>query len=695
MSEQEMDFRKRLLATFQGEAEERIRSLASGLIELEKATDGDRQAELIELVFREVHSLKGAARSVNLMEIETVCQAMEDVFAALKRQKIAPSLALLDLLHQATDLLKSYLSPGQGGDAASDRSHHALLIRQLKESARANGAFQEPLLKEAEAPAIPGDLPQRASGQDREDPPGQKEMAGENERHLESAKSTLSTSKSVSKALSKSASKLASDEKPLLAESVRISTTRLESLLLQVEELLSAKLAVSQRAAELREPRTLLATWDKQWAKLHASSRILHRWLEAPDKQNQWDRIKPEVASLLEFLAWNERWVASLDNKLAAISHSAEHDQRAIGGMVDHLLQDMKQMLMLPFSTLLEVFPSVGRDLARQQGKEVQVVIHGAEIEVDRRILQEIKDPLMHLLRNCIDHGIETPEVRQQQGKARRGTVTLTIAQKDSSKVEILVADDGSGIDMAKVGSVAARLGLIATEAVEKLGKQEMQSLIFQSGFSTSPLITDISGRGLGLAIVQEKVEKLGGVIALESEPGEGTTFRLLLPLTLATLRGLLVRAEGYSVILPVLYVERVARIDPSEIQTVQNRETIRHAEESLSLVRLAQALELPARTMSHEPPDRRAGKIFVAILSTADKRLAFEVDEILSEQEILVKGLGPQLARVRNIAGATVLGTGEVIPVINVPDLIKSAIKMVDSPANLVGKSVVEQNGV
>ena len=119
MSEQEMDFRKRLLATFQGEAEERIRSLASGLIELEKATDSDRQAELIELVFREVHSLKGAARSVNLMEIETVCQAMEDVFAALKRQKIAPSLALLDLLHQATDLLKSYLSPGQGGDAAS------------------------------------------------------------------------------------------------------------------------------------------------------------------------------------------------------------------------------------------------------------------------------------------------------------------------------------------------------------------------------------------------------------------------------------------------------------------------------------------------------------------------------------------------------------------------------------------------
>jgi two-component system, chemotaxis family, sensor kinase CheA len=693
MSEREMDFRKRLLATFQGEAEERIRSLASGLIELEKATDSGRRAEITELVFREVHSLKGAARAVNLMEIEAVCQAMEDVFAALKRQRIAPALPLLDLLHQATDLLKSYLAPNQGGHAAVDKSHHALLIRQLKESAKTNGAFQGPVLKEAEAPAIPGELSQSPTGLEREDLPEQREMTAGDERHLESAKSALSASKSVSKFVPKSASKLVPDEKPLLAESVRISMTRLESLLLQVEELLSAKLAVSQRAAELREPRTLLATWGKQWAKLHASSRSLHRWLESPDKQNQWDRIKPELTSLLEFLAWNERWVTSLDTRLAAISHSAQHDQRAIGGMVDHLLQDMKQMLMLPFSTLLEVFPSVGRDLARQQGKEVQIVMHGAEIEVDRRILQEIKDPLMHLVRNCIDHGIEMPEVREQQGKARRGTVTLTIAQKESSKVEVLVADDGGGIDRAKVGSVATRLGLISTEAAEKLGKQEMQSLIFQSGFSTSPLITDISGRGLGLAIVQEKVEKLGGVITLETEPGQGTTFRLLLPLTLATLRGLLVRAEGHQVILPILYVERVARIDPGEIQTVQNRETIRYAEQSLSLVRLAQALELPTRPMSHEQPNRHADKLFVAILSTADKRLAFVVDEIVSEQEILVKGLGPQLARVRNIAGATVLGTGQVIPVINVPDLIKSAIKMADSPINLIKQSIIEHS--
>ncbi len=469
-----------------------------------------------------------------------------------------------------------------------------------------------------------------------------------------------------------------------------------------MEELVSAKLAVGQRATEAREARTVFDTWDKQWAKVYPSIRTISQLLVGLDKQidaleekqngipnqkpdvklhNQtgdWQKLKAPLVGLLEFLEWNHTWVESLDTRLTTLSNATNRDQRTISGMVDHLLQDMKQVMLLPFSSILEIFPSVTREIARQQGKEVQIIMHGAEIEVDRRILQEIKDPLMHLVRNCIDHGIEAPEIRERRHKPRRGTINLIIAQRDSSKFEILVADDGGGIDVAKVRDMALRQGLISLESVERMSEQESATLIFQSGLSTDPLITDISGRGLGLAIVQERVEKLGGTITLESTQGRETSFRLLLPLTLATLRGLLVCSEGHTLILPLIHVERVARLSRSEIQTVQNRETIRLGGQAFSLVRLSQALELPVKSTTHDAAER----LLVVILSAAEKRIAFWVDEIIGEQEVLMKGLGAQLARVRNIAGATVLGTGQVIPIINVPDLIKSAIRTIDLSA-------------
>lgn len=690
MSRKESDFLKRLLVTFQGEAEERVRSLASGLIELEKATEPAKQAEMIELVFREVHSLKGAARSVNLMEIEAICQAMEDVFAALKRQKIAISLPLLDLLHQATDVLKGLLAAGAVEQGSGERSQHMPLIRQLKEMSKAN-----PVSTSNTAPALLSRLEPAPSSPVAAEDTERPNVAEIEVQPAQSAEDSASDWHDEIATKPQPALRPLPGEKPLPAETVRISTDRLESLLLQVEELVSAKLAVSQRAAELREPRLMLDEWDKRWNKFYPTIRTLSHLLDSPDKgqdrPSEWEKLKDPIKSLLEFLEWNQNWAESLDVKVSAIANSAERDQRAIAGMVDHLLQDMKQVLMLPFSSILEVFPSTARDLARQQDKEVQLVLHGAEIEVDRRILQEIKDALMHLVRNSIDHGLEKPSVREANNKPRRGTVTITVAQKDSSKFEVVIADDGSGIDLDKVRTTATRLGMIAPESAQQMGKQEVESLIFQSGFSTSPLITDISGRGLGLAIVQEKIEKLGGTLTLETEAGKGTTFRLLLPLTLATLRGLLVRCEGHSLILPILYVERVARASSTEIQTVQNRETIRIGEQTLSLVRLGQALELPVKSATHDP----TGRILVVILATAEKRIAFLVDEIIGEQEVLMKGLGAQLARVRNIAGATVLGTGQVIPIINVPDLIKSAIKTIDNAVTIAEQSPSQDKNI
>jgi two-component system chemotaxis sensor kinase CheA len=185
--------------------------------------------------------------------------------------------------------------------------------------------------------------------------------------------------------------------------------------------------------------------------------------------------------------------------------------------MIDNLLDDAKQLLMQPLSLTFDVLPKIVRDLARDQDKEAEISIQGGEIELDRRIQEEIKDPLIHLIRNCIDHGIETPAVRARLHKPAHGMITINVAQKDAGKVEITIADDGSGIDHAKVLAAAQKSGAITPDDAAQFSGQETASLIFRSGVSTSPIVTDISGRGLGLAIVREKIERLGGSVSLES----------------------------------------------------------------------------------------------------------------------------------------------------------------------------------
>jgi two-component system chemotaxis sensor kinase CheA len=274
-------------------------------------------------------------------------------------------------------------------------------------------------------------------------------------------------------------------------------------------------------------------------------------------------------------------------------------------------------------------------------------------------------------VRNCIDHGLENPTEREKKQKPPRATITIAISPKSGGKVEIIVSDDGAGIDIQRVRTAAVGLGVVSRDDVEKMDEREALSLVFRSGISTSPMITEVSGRGLGLAIVQEKAEKVGGMVSVETQPGVGTLFRLALPLTLATFRGILVRLDENLWVLPTMYVQRVLRVGWDEIKTVENRETIQVTGRAVSLVRLRDVLGI---TEGGPAPDRKR-KLPIVLLTWAGKQLAFVVDEILHDQEVLVKGLGKQLPRVRNVAGATILGTGKVVPVLNVADLVRSAV--------------------
>jgi two-component system chemotaxis sensor kinase CheA len=376
---------------------------------------------------------------------------------------------------------------------------------------------------------------------------------------------------------------------------------------------------------------------------------------------------------IIDFLHWNEDYHKSIEGRAALLARSAEQSYWQLSRLVEDLTEELKRVLMLPFQPALEVLPRLVRDLARSSGKEAELIIQGGEIEIDRRVLDEIKDPLLHLVRNCIDHGIELPEERRRRHKPAQGRIIIAIVPLEGGKVEISVSDDGAGIDAAKVRQAAVKLGLVTTEEAEKADESELWNLIFAAGLSTSPIITDISGRGLGLAILQDKAEKLGGSYAVETEPGAGTIFRLVLPITVATFRGILVGLGTRLFVVPTRNVEQVLRVNRSAIHTVENRETVELNGRAVALVHLAEVLELPAESGAGEP----SGQLPLVVLTSAEKRLAFGVDEVLYEQEVLEKPLGGQLSRVRNISGVTILGTGELAPILNIADLFKSALKV------------------
>lgn len=632
------EFLKRLLAMFRVEADEHLAAMSAGLIELEKVPASGPRAEIVEKIFREAHSLKGAARAVKLGEIESVCHALESVFAELKGNRIAASPALFDLLHQALDALGGLLASDARTGIEAQKPMIAALIRQLELALKGLPPAQvKPSLTAPphETPFVP-DKPAATA--------------------------------SVSEPLPVTSLGLGSG-------TVRVDTIKLGSVMRQTEELLAPRLALGRRVRELRETGTLLAGWKRERDKIQPGLRLIERLLKHSGKGAPKGQRGP--AKVLEHLEAENVFLKKLGDRLARLERSAASDHRTMSAMVDNLLHDVKEMHMLPFSSLLEMFPRLARELARDQGKQLELLIQGDRIEIDRRILEEMKDPFIHLLRNCIDHGLEKPPAREQKGKTAQGTITVAITQQDSGKIEILFADDGAGIDVGKVKAAAARMGIISADELDKLDEREALALIFRSGVSTSPMVTDLSGRGLGLAIVREKVEHLGGAIALDTHPDAGTTIRIVLPLTFATFRGVLVRTGGQLFIFPVASVERVARVAGKDILTVENRETIPLDGQAVSLVQLGNVLGMPQKNA----PAEAAAHAQVVVMGVGPARVAFRVDEILGEREVLVKTLGRQLVRVRNIGGATVLGGGRVVPVLNVPDLMKSAVKLTASP--------------
>jgi two-component system chemotaxis sensor kinase CheA len=453
-----------------------------------------------------------------------------------------------------------------------------------------------------------------------------------------------------------------------------VPLSALDRRLLEAEELLSAKLFTSQRAAELGMLAARFEPWHKECVKAQTSARALRA---RSSRRTDRDVATREVDDLVEFFEWNQDYVRALESRVVALRRAADQDQLALSRLVDDLLDNSKKLVMLPLATLGSLLPKVVRDLSRDQGKDVELILQGEDVRIDKRILEEMKDPLIHLLRNCVDHGIESPEDRRRAGKPERAHISLAVSSVDGNQIEMRVTDDGRGIDVAQVKAAAIRQGTLAAEDASSLNDAAALALVFEPDLSTSPIITNVSGRGLGLAIVRERAERLGGRVTVESEPGLSTTIRVILPLTLATFRGVLVEAEQRRFVIPTAQVERVTRFRSDEVQTVEGREALTLNGRSVSLVRLADVLKLPLAQRASEPPRSTP----LVVLGSGEQRMAFAVNAVVEEREVLLKPLRKPLSRVRNVLGATVLGSGEVAPVLNVSDLLKSG-RNAGSPA-------------
>jgi len=610
MSARDDKFLETLQATFKVEAAEHVQAIATGLLQLEKMPAAKAQRGLVEMAFRAAHSLKGAARAVDFAEIESACQSLETRFAAWKR--VAPEPAEFDAAHRTVDEIAAVLSAPKSAPEA------------------ATPAPFEPPVGATSVPVLPRPVPGTPS------PPDAEPAAFPAE------------------------------------DTVRITVAKLDARLVEAEEMLTAKLIARRHTAELRELGRRIAAWQKECTAAEPAAQALHRSLERPAGDRADPPALSNLARLGEFLDGNREHLKALEDKVAALERTAEQDQREIGKLVDELLADSKLLLLLPFSTLAAPLPKLVRDLCREQGKEVDLVVRGQDIEIDKRILEEMKAPLIHLLRNCVDHGVESPARRVHLGKSARATITLEVSQVNGRKVEILVTDDGAGIDTARVRESAIKHGFLSAHEAGQLSEADAQALIFRAELSTSPLVTRISGRGLGLAIVREQAEKLGGSVTVESRPEHGTAFRIVVPSTRATFRGILIESAGRKFVVPTLQVERVVLVTASEVKTVEGSETIAWGGCAVALVRLEAVLALPPVESGIEP----SAAAPVLILGLGDQRIAFRVDAVLDELEVLVKPLSRPLSRVRHIAGATVLGSGHVAPILNVADLLNSARK-------------------
>jgi len=333
-----------------------------------------------------------------------------------------------------------------------------------------------------------------------------------------------------------------------------------------------------------------------------------------------------------------------------------------LGRLMNDLQESVMRLRMVAIGTVFSRFPRLVRDLAKKTGKEIELVLKGEDTELDKTVVEVIGDPLMHLIRNSVDHGIESPEERRASGKPELGTITLD-AYHEGNHIAISISDDGAGLDLAKIRSIAVSKGLIGEK--EELSESDISNLIFLPGFSTAEKVTDISGRGVGMDVVKKALNNLGGIVDITTRKGKGTTFTIRLPLTLAIIQALLVEVGEEVYAVPITSVLETLLVDRVDIKTVGGLPMVQLRGNTLPLISLQEKFDLPT-------PTTVSNEVFVVVVGFGDKALGLIVDELRGQQEVVIKSLGDFLSNLPGIAGATILGDGKVTLILDIGSLIQ-----------------------
>jgi two-component system chemotaxis sensor kinase CheA len=623
--------REQLISSFRAELADHVQTMTDGLLALEQGRlAGDRRQLTLEAIFRAAHSLKGAARAVNVTVVEQLAHSLEGVLDAIQLGMLKPTAELYTACYRALDAIQAVQAAYEAGETTPPMEA-VIALTEL-----------EALRSEPDAVQQKGTRPSPVQG-------------------------TIP----VRDARAPSEPIWASVHEPSAGdETIRVSVAKLDALMAQFSELLIARMRAEQRLGQMRKIQRSVTRWQRDWmSPQRAHSRINRQRVDADSVghgQNGKQRDK-EVTHLLDRVGTAQERLREIGILVNDLTRQYTSDTMHMSLVVDGLEEEIKRVRMRPLSTLTGPLGRMVRDLARAAGKEAVLQTAGDETELDKQVLERIKDPLIHLLRNAIDHGIEPPEEREALGKPRAGTITLT-AEQQGQDVVVRVSDDGAGLDMDALQAAIVRQGRANAQS---LSNSELENLIFTTGISTSPIITDISGRGIGLSVVRQNVEALRGHVGVDWSPGSGTTFALTLPLTLTSTRGLVVRVSDQPFVIPLNTVEQILAVAPDDIFSLEGQDTIRNAEHPVTLVRLDDLLDLP-----HIATRGRDRDIPIVLVTAAERRMGLVVEELVGEQEVVVKGLGKQLAHVGGIGGATVLGSGEVVLILSVADLIKLAMR-------------------
>ncbi len=642
-----------IFESFVVETNETLEKLDLDLVKLETTPE---DTDLLNEIFRSFHTIKGTSGFLGLVKMQSLTHRLEDILNKLRKGEVKLNSTIMDGILSGYDSLGDLLKvveENKNEDFDTDKEIKELEVILEKINSNnfeddKNNTKQKAKKKVVEKVESVKDLHNLTDEElERIFIENNKALKAEN-----SSKLSITTDEIITFEDRSDIEKTISDKPIKVKFKSNKKESKKENTKKQKEELVENKDKIKNtpQVAKPTEEKKLNNTADQTIrVDVERLDELLNLVSELVLGRNRLSQLNSDV---------------SIEYEGTEISRNLGDTARQIDLLTTELQLAVMRTRMIKIEKVFNRFPRLVRDLSKETGKEISLIIKGEKTELDKTLIEEINDPLVHIIRNSVDHGIESPEVRKKLGKPEKGKITLS-AEHEGNHIIILVEDDGKGINPDVIVDKAISKGIITKEKANELSKQEIFNLIFAPGFSTAEKVTNVSGRGVGMDVVKTNVSRLRGIIDIESEVDKGTKMFIKLPLTLAIIQGLLVEIIGETIVIPLNSVVEVVKINKKEIYSVNKTPCIKLRERVLPLINIDKLL-YHSDTLQNESQFQ-----FVVVIGLAEKRYGIKVDGLIGQKEIVIKSLGKYLGNIEGIAGSTIMGDGKVVMIVDIAELI------------------------